>query len=163
MSGYCSAILRLSRSGQSRGLRRSGNTRVASGFTPVPPAPIPPPALAALSKRRARRGCCCVRGRREAVRTWARTSAGSAHPIHPASWRAYSLRRVWSWMSATMGTARRSAWRRPSTESRGKSAIMARTTNSNMGTRRATRSRTAASPCARRRSQGSMPAGATDT
>ncbi len=78
----------------------------------------------------------------------------------PASWTADSCWIERSLMLATTGAASASAAARPAGFSRLCRETMCRRANSNSGVRASTRPATAASPCARRRSQGSIPPGA---
>ena len=71
--------------------------------------------------------------------------------------RTYSERRIRSGIDPITGAAARKALVRPSALSRSNPSILDRITNSTNGMRPLTRSRTASSPEAMRRSHGSIP------
>ena len=114
-----------------RGLERLAldvQLRVVARTGRVPPAP----AAAA--------------GARPSSRTRSHDHRDVLPATQPASRRAYSSRRSSRLIRATSGTVRCSAATRPSAVSRSWSLSPARIANSNSGSRRATRSRTAVSP-----------------
>ena len=97
----------------------------------------------------------------DAPRPTARCTVSSSIPRSPASLRTYSGRSAWSLIFATSGAVARSAPTRPSAVSRSYRDSTDRSANAISGSRRATRSRTAASPLASRSSHGSMLSGPT--
>ena len=84
-------------------------------------------------------------------------------PSQRSRFTAYLARRPGSLIRATIGAASSRAASWPSVVSRSCLASALLMANSNSGTRLATRSRTAPSPCLSRRSQGSRPSGCTAT
>ena len=130
--------------------RRLGH-RLGVGPVSVPLGGAEPPSSlasrAAIRAARATSACTC----------------STSTPIQPATVRVYSGRIELSRIVATIGAAARMPCTRPSAVDRSKRLIVVRTANSNIGTASSMRWRTASSPLASRRSQGSMPCSATAT